>query len=152
MLLCTTFSTELLGEITVMHSHSTVMLRELLARPCSFSARQRYCPSPCGVIAMISSTDSSSAVMVPTSSPSFSQVRVGAGLPWVLQCKASEVPSSTVMELFTRGSRGGSAAKSREIQGGFFLILFRFRKCLYIIHTIKNTQYNVLSFQGTKFG
>lgn len=98
----------------VKHSHSTVMFRELLARPCSFSARQRYCPSPCGVISMISSTDNSSAVMVPTSSPSFSQVRVGAGLPWVLQCRASEVPSCTVIELFTRGSRGGSATKNRD--------------------------------------
>lgn len=94
---------------TVKYSHSTVMLRELLALPCSFSARQRYCPSPCGVISAISSTDSSSAVMVPTSSPSFSQVRVGAGFPWVLQCRDRDCPSWTTMESFTRGSRGGSA-------------------------------------------
>lgn len=106
------------------HSHSTVMLRELLALPCSFSARQRYCPSPCGVISVMSSTDSSSAVIVPTSSPSFSQVRVGAGLPWVLQCRASVVPSSTVMESLTWGSRGGSATQRREIE--FCFLLFRF--------------------------
>lgn len=87
------------------------MLKELLALPCSFSARQRYCPSPCGVISTISSTDSSSAVMVPTSSPSFSQVRVGAGLPWVLQCSANVVPSWTVIDSFTTGSRGGSATQ-----------------------------------------
>ena len=99
----------MLGEMQDKHLHSTVMLKELLALPCSFSARQRYCPSPWGVISTISSTDSSSAVMVPTSSPSFSQVRVGAGLPWVLQCKASVDPSSIVIESLTTGSRGGSA-------------------------------------------
>ncbi|TNN67768.1 hypothetical protein EYF80_022083 [Liparis tanakae] len=92
---------------TEKHSHSTVMLKELLALPCSFSARQRYCPSAWGVISASCSTDSSSAVMVPTSSPSFSQVSVGAGLPRVLQCRASEDPSCTVMESLTTGSRGG---------------------------------------------
>ena len=105
----------MLGEMQDKHLHSTVMLKELLALPCSFSARQRYCPSPWGVISTISSTDSSSAVMVPTSSPSFSQVRVGAGLPWVLQCKASVDPSSIVMESFTTGSRGGSATFKEKI-------------------------------------
>lgn len=63
------------------YSHSTVMFRELLARPCSFSARQRYVPSACGLISVSSSMDSSPAFMVPTSSPSFSQVIVGTGFP-----------------------------------------------------------------------
>lgn len=123
---------------TVKHSHSTVMLRELLALPCSFSARQRYCPSPCGVISMISSTDSSSAVMVPTSSPSFSQVRVGAGLPWVLQCRANEVPSRTVIESFTRGSRGGSATECREIREGFFFLIQIWKMSFYTVKKIHN--------------
>lgn len=95
-------------------SHSTVTLSELLDRPCSFSARQRYMPSPWGVSSTSSSTDTSSAVMVPTKTPSFSQVSVGGGFPLVLQCRTSVEPSCTVMELFTQGSRGGSASKMQK--------------------------------------
>lgn len=93
------------------NSHSTVTFRELLARPCSFSARQRYVPSACGLISVSSSMDSSPAFMVPTSSPSLSQVSVGTGLPWLLQWRAREESSITTREAFTNGSLGESIAQ-----------------------------------------
>lgn len=100
------------------NSHSTVRFRELLARPCSFSARQRYVPSACGLISVSSSMDSSPAFMVPTSCPSFSQVIVGTGLPWVLQWRATEESSITTRELFTSGSLGASIRQYKESEVG----------------------------------